>query len=183
MLLDIPKIPDIPDIPDGWKYVVSSLVGGGIAILVTFLNNRYQLRKDSQQWEREKLWDGYQKCISSLALMESLWIDIRISEEGEHVDIRISEQKKIAEQMLSNYSEIYPYLYWIIYNYLDPKLELEEIKTLKEEINNKVGIDHSPTFMDIRRFASMPCISAVHNMKQELINLMINDTRLLKKNK
>ncbi len=177
MLLDIPRIPDIPE---GWKYLAGSLVGGGIAIFVTFLNNRYQLTKDSQQWEREKLWDGYQKCISSLALMESLWIDIRISEE-EHVNIRISEQKKIAEQMLSNYSEIYPYLFWIIYNYPDPKLELEEIKTLKEEINNKVGIDPLPTFMDIRRFASMPRISAVHNMKQALINLMINDARLLKK--
>ncbi len=58
----------IPDIPDGWKYVVSSLVGGGIAIFVTFLNNRYQLSKDTKTWEKEKLWEGYQKCISNLNL-------------------------------------------------------------------------------------------------------------------
>ncbi|NEQ35365.1 MAG: hypothetical protein F6K40_03180 [Okeania sp. SIO3I5] len=59
----------IPDIPDGWKYVVSSLVGGGIAIFVTVLNNSYQLTKDAKTWEKEKLWEGYQKCISNLNSM------------------------------------------------------------------------------------------------------------------
>ncbi|WP_287520583.1 hypothetical protein [Okeania sp. SIO2C2] len=42
----------IPDIPDGWKYVISSLVGGSIAIFVTFLNNRHQLSKDTKIWEK-----------------------------------------------------------------------------------------------------------------------------------
>ena len=78
------EIPNIPYIPDGWKYLtgllasplVGPLVGGGIAIIITIVNNRHQLIKDSQQWEREKLWNGYQKCTSSLILMESLWTDI-----------------------------------------------------------------------------------------------------------
>lgn len=198
MLLDIPKIPDIPD---GWKYVISSLVGGGIAIFVTFLNNRYQLRKDSQQWEREKLWDGYQKCTSSLILIESLWTDVLSPKETElwrslkdkenaygfgclsydqEEKIKEIEKKKkeIAEQILSIYSEMYPYLYWIVYNYPNPMFK--EISILKESIEQRQGIDINLSFIDENKCALMPPISAVQSMRQELIQLMTNDPRLLK---
>jgi len=132
MLLDIP---DIPDIPDGWKYVVSSLVGGGIAIFVTFLNNRYQLRKDGQQWEREKLWDGYQKCISNLNLLESLWTNLDSRMELSYILL-----KEERGQIFGLYSEIYPYLYWIIYNH--PNSGSKEMEFLKEIIE---GIFHEDT--------------------------------------
>ena len=75
---------NIPDIPEGWKYLAGSLVGGGIALLVTIVNNCHQLKRDSQQWEREKLWDSYQKCISSLISMESLWIDVGMTSDKKY---------------------------------------------------------------------------------------------------
>lgn len=214
------NIPDIPDIPDGWKYVVSSLVGGGIAIFVTFLNNRYQLVKDSQEWEREKLWDGYQRCTSSLILMESLWTDIlspkkmevwrsvkeremnygkgffpsskkeeRIKELKEMQDGMKELKEKIkgieeqimemAEQILSIYSEMYPYLYWIIYNY--PDSSLKEIIILKELIEQRQITEINISFLDENKLALIPPISAVQSMKQELSRLIANDPRLIKK--
>ncbi len=216
MLLDIPRIPDIPD---GWKYVISSLVGGGIAIFVTFVNNRYQLRKDGQQWEREKLWDGYQRCTSSLILIESLWTDIlspkkmevwtalqearrnsfkgyvpslkaeermkeikeiqegirRIQEKMKEIEEQI---KEMVDQILSIYSEMYPYLYWIICNY--PDSSLKEIIILKELIEQRQITEINISFLDERKLALMPPISAVQSMRQELIQLMTNDPRLLK---
>nr|WP_293096561.1 hypothetical protein [Okeania sp. SIO2F4] len=42
----------IPDIRDGWKYVISSLIGGGMVMFSTFLNNRHQLSKDTNTWEK-----------------------------------------------------------------------------------------------------------------------------------
>jgi hypothetical protein len=199
MLLDIPRIPDIPE---GWKYLAGSLAGGGIAIIVTLLNNHYQLRKDTQQWEREKLWSGYQKCTSSLILMESLWIDIlspkktelwrelkdkenaygwgSLTERQNEQLKEIEEQKEeMAEQILSIYSEMYPYLYWIIYNHPNPVLK--EITILKESIEQKQGVDINLSFIDENKFTLMPPISAVQSMRQELIQLMTNDPRLLKK--
>ncbi|NEQ39188.1 MAG: hypothetical protein F6K40_24220 [Okeania sp. SIO3I5] len=102
----------IPDIPDGWKYVISSLVAGGIAIFVTFLNNRYQLSKDTKIWEKEKLWEGYQKCIYNLNLIDVLWTDLS-AEHGINYVFKIEGREKIC----TLYSEIFPYLYWIIYNH------------------------------------------------------------------
>ncbi|NES90422.1 MULTISPECIES: hypothetical protein [Okeania] len=101
----------IPDIPDGWKYVISSLVGGSIAIFVTFLNNRHQLSKDTKIWEKEKLWEGYQKCISNLNLIDSFWTNLS-AESGVNYVLKIEEREKF----FTLYSEILPYLYWIICN-------------------------------------------------------------------
>lgn len=217
MLLDIPNIPDIPE---GWKYLAGSLAGGGIAMIITILNNCHQLEKDSEQWEREKLWNGYQKCTSSLVLMESLWTDIlspkkmeiwsalkesrvncykgfvpsskaeermkelkEIREAVKEIQERIKEIeeqiKEMVEQILSIYSEMYPYLYWIIYNYPDPRLQ--EITILKESIEQKQITEINIQFIDERKLALIPPISAVQSMRQELIQLMANDPRLLKK--
>ena len=108
----------IPDIPDGQKYVVSSLVGGGIAIFVTFLNNRYQLSKDTKTWEKEKLWEGYQKCISNLNLIDGLLTNISAEGKVNYV-LKIEDREK----KFSLYSEIFPDLYQIMYNHPNPKSE------------------------------------------------------------
>lgn len=193
MLLNVPIIPDIPD---GWKYLAGSLVGllvgGGIAIIVTFLNNRYQLRKDSQQWEREKLWDGYQKCISNLNLLESLWTNLDARDGISYVLL-----KEERVQVFNLYSEIYPYLYWIIYNH--PNSGLKEVGFLKEIIE---GISHedaedmeilqeeeiSPFGGGKRKVMTAVKInnSLIHpkelrKLKKGLIELMSNDSRLLMK--
>ncbi len=161
------------DIPDGWKYVISSLVGGGIAIFITFLNNRYQLRKDAQNWEKEKLWNGYQKCISNLNLIEALWTDLN-AEHGVNYVLKIEESKEI----FSLYSEIIPYLHWIVYNH--PNHRQKEIQALKEIIELKKEND-THKFNTIRlNFLIQP--QALYNIKKELIQLMINDPRFLQNN-
>ena len=148
----------IPDIPDGWKYVVSSLVGGGIAIFVTFLNNRYQLSKDTKSWEKEKLWQGYQKCISNLNLIDGLLTNISTGGEVNYL-LKIEDKEKI----FTLYSEIYPYLFWIIYNYPNP--QSKEIKTLKEIVKKHFSSD------------------VLNILIQELIKLMLNDPRLCQNHK
>ncbi|GGA20000.1 hypothetical protein [Okeania sp. KiyG1] len=95
----------IPEIPDAWKYVISSLVGGGIAIFVTFLNNRYQLKKDSKSWEKEKLWEGYQKCISNLNLIDGLLTDLSAGSGVNHV-FKIGDREKNLPY-IQKYSLIY----------------------------------------------------------------------------
>ena len=143
----------IPDVPDGWKYVISSLVGGGIAIFVTFLNNRHQLSKDTKIWKKEKLWEGYQKCISNLNLIDGLLTNI--SAEGE---VNYVLKKEDRKKIFTLDSEIYPYLYWIMYNHPNP--QSKEIQTLKEAVK--------------KRFSFELLILLI----QELTKLMVNDPRL-----
>lgn len=160
----------IPEIPDAWKYVISSLVGGGIAIFVTFLNNRYQLKKDSKSWEKEKLWEGYQKCISNLNLIDCLWTNLSAECEVNYV-LKIEDREK----NFTLYLEIFPYLYWIIYNYPNP--QSEEIKALKEII----GEEEIKTTFQMKKLNFLISNPKLLNpMKQELTQLMVNDPRLSK---
>ncbi|MGD1806544.1 hypothetical protein ACP6PL_14045 [Dapis sp. BLCC M126] len=134
----------IPDIPDGWKYVISSLVGGGMVIFSTFLNNRYQLNKDTKTWEKEKLWEGYQKSISDLNSMVQMI------------------QTTHPEKIFAMYSEISPYLYWIVHNHPNP--QSEEVKALKEAMENGV---FTPDYLDL--------------LKQMVLRVVVKDPRIFQK--
>ena len=61
----------------GYQFVIATLIGGGISVFTTWLNNRSQLYRERQQWLRqqeterqkrygEQLYEIYRKSISLL---------------------------------------------------------------------------------------------------------------------
>ncbi|NEQ71783.1 MAG: hypothetical protein F6K23_01010 [Okeania sp. SIO2C9] len=116
------------------------------------------------------MWEGYQKCISNLNLIDSLWTNLS-AESGINYVLKIEEREKF----FTRYSEILPYLYWIIYN--SPNPQSEEIKALKEIIGEE---EIKTTFQMKKLYFLISNPKLLNPMKQELTKLMVNDPRLSK---
>ncbi|MCF2152336.1 hypothetical protein IQ276_039315 [Desmonostoc muscorum LEGE 12446] len=162
------------DIPDSWKYLVASLLTGGFGFIIACLNNYFQIKKETKNWEKDKIWNGYQKCISNLNLIDGLWTYVDAENKVNYV---LDSGNK--EKIFTLSSEIYPYLYWIIYNY--PNSKIEAIKTIKEIIKEEKAGDVTTINAN-----NLTCLiftpNSLNTLKKSLIQLMINDPRLSDKN-
>lgn len=68
----------------GYQIVIAAVIGGGISLLTTWLNNKFQLRREEQQWlrqqeaerqkwYREQLYEIYKECISCLTKVSNCY--------------------------------------------------------------------------------------------------------------
>jgi hypothetical protein len=127
------------------------------SLFTTFLNNRYQLHREQQQWLRQlesetqkdirkQLYDSYSKsihCLSALASSQQTW-----------------------QQKQEWYIEVTTYLAIILLHY--PNNENVDFQMIKQEIIAYLGNNDNPT--NIAEYS--------RNLKSGLLTLMQSDQRI-----
>lgn len=93
------------------------------------------------------------------------------AESGVNYVLKIEDREK----NFTLYSEILPYLYWIIYNFPNP--QSEEIKALKEIIGEE---EIKTTFQMKKLIFLISHPQLLNSIKQELTKLVVNDPILSK---
>lgn len=111
----------------GYQLVIAALIGGAISVFTTWLNNRFQLQREYQQWlrqqeaeqrkwYREQMHEIYKQCIFYLTKV------IRGPKTGD-----VSKTTELC-------TEAEKYLVLLLANY--PDKDSENFQTLVETIKN-----------------------------------------------
>lgn len=144
----------------GYQLVIASLIGGAISLLTTWLNNRFQLQREHQQWlrqqeaeqqkwYREQMYEIYKQCIFYLTKV------VRGPQIGD------------VSTTLGWCTEAEQYLTLLLINHLDK--ESESFRLLVEAIDS-----FSSRKTDRYQLAS--------DLKKKISALMIEDPRVNSKN-
>ncbi|MEH1984425.1 hypothetical protein [Nostoc sp.] len=135
------------------------------SLFTTFLNNRFQLNREQQQWVRQlefetekdtrkQLSDSYSKSIYYLSALAST-----------HQEWNASNYKT-WEKNQEWYIEVTAYLTIILLNY--PSTVNAGFNTIKQEIIDYLGINGNPTKL----------AESSRNLKNGLLTLMQSDQRI-----
>lgn len=148
----------LPNLPDPWKYLFASIIGGLFVILANSINNNYQLKRDEVDWQRNKLWNTYEKIISNLIKLNHF--TQKVKPEG--IVREISQDH--LESIINIYAEILPQLYWLLQNHPDKQ---SIIYRETEEVVKKLESDYlfNPAQLIL--------------LKEKIINLMKTERQLL----
>ncbi|HEY9875347.1 MAG TPA: hypothetical protein V6D12_18090 [Candidatus Obscuribacterales bacterium] len=128
--------------------LLAVIIGGIISFATTWLNNRYQLNREKQNWYREQLYENYRKCISLLIKIQNL------NSSAENL-----EEKRVF------LTELKEYLVLLQINY--PSNKIKEYQELETEINEYLKV-----------FPNVYLNSASQKLLNRVIELLKNDLRL-----
>jgi hypothetical protein len=141
----------------GYQIIVAALIGGIISLFTTWLNNRFQLDREKQQWlrqeesekqkwYREQLYEVYRKCLSLLTQIED---SPRLGNVTEGIKL-LTEAKEYLTLLEINH----------------PNRDSEEFKALQSSINIFLseGFENN--------------LYPTGYLKQRIIDLMASDMRI-----
>lgn len=135
-------------IPSTKQTLFAVLLGGFISLATTWLNNRYQLNREKENWYREQLYDNYRKCMSLLIKIQ----DLNSSAEN------LEEKRKL-------FVDLKEYLILVQINY--PPTKVKEYQEFETEINEYIKV-----------FPNVYLNFASQKLLNRVIELIKNDLRL-----